>query len=102
MNETVMRDAFKQLDQTAVDFICKEFSVTEDQFKEMTEEQLDELYDKLCDIEIEEVPDEGGQATERGEMVASIVTIVGNFFARELGYDDGDDFDNFLAEEDEE
>lgn len=98
MNETVMKDAFGQLDHTAIEFICKEFALTEEQFNELTEEQLDELYEKLCDAEIEEFPDDGGQSTERGEMCASIVTIVGNYFAEKLGYDDGDEFDRFLAE----
>lgn len=100
MNETVMKDAFGQLDQTAISFICKEFSLTKKQFKEMTEDQLDELYEKLCDVETDEIPEGSGSATERGEMAASIVTIVGNYFAEKLGYDDGDDFDRFLSEED--
>lgn len=102
MNDTVMKDAFGQLGDTAIAFICDEFAITEEEFKAKTEDELDALYDQLCDIEAEETPIDGKQTTERGEMTSSIVTIVGNYFADKLGYADDDEFERFLAEEDEE
>lgn len=101
MESTVMREAFDQLNQDAKEFLYKEFSLSEKEFLAMTEDDLDDLYDKLCDIEHAETLSNNSPLTERGEMVESIVTIVGNYFAKKLGYYD-DDFDEFLDEEDVE
>ena len=101
MENTVMREAFNQLDPNAIKFLCKEFALTEMEFLTMTEDDLDDLYDKLCDIEHAETPSDDSPLTDRGEMVESIVTIVGNYFAEKLGYDD-EEFDDFLNEDNEE
>lgn len=101
MENIVMREAFNQLDQDAIKFLYKEFNLTEKQFLAMTEDDLDDLYDKLCDIEHEETPSDDSPLTVRGEMVEFIVTIVGNYFSQMLGYDD-DEFDDFRDEEDKE
>ena len=97
---TVMREAFSQLNQEAIAFLYKEFSLTEKEFLAMTEDDLVCLYDKLCDIEHAETPSDDSPLTERGEMVESIITIVGNYFSEKLGYND-DEFDEFEDEEDE-
>ena len=101
MEGTVMREAFDELDQDAIEFLYKEFSLAEKEFLAMTEDDLDDLYDQLCEIEHAETPSDNSPLTVRGKMVESIVTIVGNYFSEKLGYDD-DEFDEFLDEEDEE
>ena len=102
MENTVMREAFDQLDQEAIAFLYEEFSLTEKDFLVMDEDALGDLYDKLCDIEHEETPSDNSPLTERGEMVESIVTIVGNYFSEKLGYRDEEEFLQSLNEEDEE
>jgi hypothetical protein len=101
MEGTVMREAFDELDQDAIEFLYKEFSLAEKEFLAMTEDDLDDLYDQLCEIEHAETPSDNSPLTVKGKMVESIVTIVGNYFSEKLGYDD-DEFDEFLDEEDEE
>lgn len=99
MEGTVMREAFDQLDQDAKEFICAEFFLTEKEFLAMVEDDLDDLYDKLCDIEHVETPSDNLPLTERGEMVESIVTIVGNYFSKKLGYNDEEEFLRDLYED---
>jgi len=98
----VMRKAFAQLDREAIAFLYQEFSMSENDFLAMTEDDLDDLYDKLCDIEVAETPSDDSPLTERGKMVESIVTIVGNYFSEKLGYRDEEEFLQCLSEEDEE
>jgi len=100
MGSTVMREAFAQLDLEAVEFLYYEFSLSENEFLAMTEDDLDDLYDQLCEIEHAETPSDNTPLTERGKMVESIVTIVGNYFSEKLGYDEA--FDEFLSKEDDE
>ena len=99
MESTVMREAFDQLDQEAIAFLYEEFSLSENNFLAMTEDDLDDLYDQLCDIESEETPSDNSPLTDRGKMVESIVTIVGNYFSEKLGYND--EFDEFPGEDDD-
>ena len=99
MDSAVMREAFNQLNKEMVVFLYKEFSLSENDFQAMTEDELDDLYDKLCDIESAETLSDNSPLTERGKMVESIVTIVGNYFSEKLGYDD-DEFDDFPDEDD--
>ena len=84
---TVMREAFDQLDPSATKFILQEFALSQECFLAMTEDDLDDLYDRLCDIEHEETPSNNSPLTERGYMVEYIVTMVGNYFSEKLGYE---------------
>ena len=102
MNDEVMKKAFAELSKEQISFICDEFAITEDDIKAKSEDELNDLYESLCDIECEETPSDGGELTERGEMSASIVTVVGNYFSKEYGYDDDEEFEKFLSEEDDE
>ena len=86
MDSYVMRDSFNQLYQDAIDFLCLEFSISKADFLAMTEADLDKLYDQLCDIEHAETVRNNSPLTERGKMVESIITIVGNYFSVKLGY----------------
>lgn len=102
LERIVMRESFRQLDRAAIKFLCKEFDLSQNALFEMTEDDLNDLYDKLCDIESAETPSDNSPLTERGEMVESIVTIVGNYFSEKLGYRDEEEFLQCLSEEDEE
>ena len=84
---TVMRDAFNRLDPSATKFLLQEFALSQEGFQAMSEDDLDDLYDRLCDIESEETPSDNSALTERGSMVEYIVTIVGNYFSEKLGYE---------------
>lgn len=102
LERIVMSKAFRQLDREAIKFLCEEFNLSQSAFSAMPEDDLDELYDKLCDIESAETPSDDSPLTERGEMVESIVTIVGNYFSEKLGYRDEVEFLQCLSEEYEE
>ncbi len=71
----------KALKEDQIQFICEEFSVSEDSLSNMTREQIGDLYEKLCEIEIEEAikaDNNGEEISPRGEMAADIVTAWGN------------------------
>ena len=102
LEHIVMREAFRQLSREAIEFLCKEFKLSQNSFFTMTENDFDDLYDKLCDIEHAETPSDDSPLTERGKMVESIITIVGNYFSQKLGYNDEEEFLQCLSEEDEE
>ena len=98
MNTTVMKDAFSKLSKVQFEFLHNEFGITEDGIKSKSEEELDELYDKLCEIEVDETLLDESKMNERCEIVSSIVTVVGNYFAKKLGYMDEGEFEKFLTE----
>lgn len=83
---TVMREAFDQLDPSATKFLLQEFALSQERFMALSEDDLDELYDRLCEIEHAETPSNNSPLTARGSMVEYIVTIVGNYFSEKLGY----------------
>ena len=75
-----MREALKELSAEQIGFICKECSISKDELFAMDDDTLyDEVYDVMCDIEIDEIAD--GEDTERCEMASSIVTELGNTLA---------------------
>ncbi len=90
LESTVMKEAFAQLDKKMIEFICKEFHLSEADYFALAEADLDILYDQLCDIELEETPSDSSSLTERGKIVESIVTVVGNYFSQKLRYDDSE------------
>ena len=85
-NSTVMRDSFSQLDPSATKFLLQEFALSLEEFNKMSEDDLGDLYDQLCEIEHAETPSNNSPLTARGSMVEYIVTIVGNYFSEKLGY----------------
>lgn len=99
MSEFVMKEAFTQLNDKQIAFLCNEFSITKEDIEKKSEDELNELYERICDIECEETPPDDSDMSERGEMASAIVTIVGNYFAKEYGYSNEEEFDKFLSEE---
>lgn len=77
------------LSKEQLDFIQSEFGHDVDALGVLEDDDIDSLYDKLCDIEVEETMAAGdGELSDRGKMAADIVTVIGN----EL-YSQGDDPD---------
>lgn len=75
-----MKEVLNQLSKEQIEFICDECSVTEEYLMGMDEDTLyDEVYEKMCDIEIDEVFDRDGEEdTKRCSMASDIVTLLGN------------------------
>lgn len=82
MGNTPFVEARKELSEEQIDFICKEIGVDKEKFLSMTEEKLDEVYDKLCDIEVDEIMEcQEKELTDRGKTAIEIVTLFGNSIA---------------------
>lgn len=83
-----MKKAFESLSQEQFDFIEKEIGKTHENVAAMTESEISDLYDAICDIEVEMTIDAGdGELSERGKIAESIVTIVGNSIMEETKKD---------------
>ncbi len=67
------------LSKEQLDFIQAEFGHDPDALGVLEDDDIDRLYDRLCDIEVEETMAAGdGELSERGKMAESIVSIIGN------------------------
>lgn len=88
-----LKSIAEQLSAEQKDFLSKEFGVTTDDMKEWDEDKWGEIYDALCDIELEELPDEG-ETSDRYRAATELVTMFGNEIAKEQG-----DYDEDLFEE---
>lgn len=75
----MMKQALEKLNAEQIGFICHECSITKEHLMTMDEYTLyDEVYEKMCEIEIDETFDRDEEDTKRGSMAADIVTILGN------------------------
>lgn len=83
-----MKESLNELNRKQIEFICAECSITEEELNNMEEDQVyDVVYEKMCDIEIDEVcSKEGDEDTERCEIASDIVTVLGNALAKAEGY----------------
>ena len=76
------------LSQTQRDFIEQEFGYTKEAIAAMSDDEIDELYDQIADIEVDETVDadrDGRDLTERGKTAEGIVTVIGNELYRPDG-----------------
>ena len=76
------------LSQTQLDFIEQEFGYTKEAIAAMSDDEIDELYYQIADIEVDETvdADRGGRdLTERGKTAEGIVTVIGNELYRPDG-----------------
>lgn len=76
------------LSQTQIDFIEQEFGYTKEAIAAMSDDEIDELYDQIADIEVDETVDadrDGRDLTERGKTAEGIVTVIGNELYRPDG-----------------
>ncbi len=89
----VVEDA---LSKEQLDFIQTEFGHDPDALGVLDDDDIERLYDHLCDIEVEETMGAGdGELSERGKMVESIVSVIGNELYRpdDEPYPEGEDDD---------
>ena len=87
----VFQGALKDLTDPQIEFICSKFKLTREELLSSSEDGLDEIYDSLCDIEVDEtVAAESGDMSDIGKMVSDIVTTFGNAIAVAEGYYDED------------
>jgi len=83
-----------------IEFICKECDISQDELMQLDEDSLyDVVYEKMCDIEIAEVPADGAPISDHCIMASDIVTLLSNALAFSAGFyheqlNDKDDVDN--------
>lgn len=95
----IFRRAIHGLTHTQVDFVCNERSLTKEQLFSMTEEELDDVYEAMCEIEITETPD-SGDLSDRCKLASDVVTVMGNALAEAMGWlDEEGDFGDLDDEE---
>jgi hypothetical protein len=63
-------------------FLMAELNTSKEALEGMSESELDDFYEKVLDIELEETPSNGEDLSERGEIAIEIVDIM----ADALGY----------------
>lgn len=87
--EGIFQEALKDLTETQIEFLCTEFSMTKEALLSAEEDALDEIYDALCDMEVDELTKAGNaELPDRGKIVGDIVTTLGNAIAEAEGYFD--------------
>ena len=93
----VIKNTVKNMTAEQLDFIMSEFGVTKDEIYSWSEDKWDEVYDALCDIELDELtPD--GEESPRCKMATDLVTMIGNEIATDQGIYDEDEFENDLKD----
>ena len=84
---TEFKNGVEELEDRHFEFIESELRVTPDEISEFTDDELDEkVYGPMCDIEIEEIPSDDSEETERCKIASEIVTILGNSLAEANGW----------------
>lgn len=79
------------LSEKQLGFIKAEFGHDLDALRGMDDDDIDYIYEKLCDIEVDETIAAGdGELSDRGKMAVSIVTAIGEKLYRPN--DEPDDF----------
>lgn len=79
-----MIEQLKKLSKESLEFLEDSFGIHVDELDSFTEEQYDELYDRLCDIEVEEtIKADDEPLSGRGRMASDLVTILGEVYAQE-------------------
>lgn len=81
----VMHDALNELTGPQVEFICTQMNIDQEKLFEMDEASLDLVYDKMCDIEIDETMKDEEKLSDIGKLAEGIVTVLGNAIARDEG-----------------
>ncbi len=69
------------LSQPQLDFIEQELGYAVEDIEAMSDDEIDQMYDRIADIEVDETADadrEGRDLTDRGKLAESIVTVIGD------------------------
>lgn len=74
-----MGEAIEKLSKAQLNFICEECGITIDELLVLGEDDLySKVYERLCDVEIETIPDDDDEEeSERCKMASDLVTILG-------------------------
>ncbi len=88
-----MKGAIQYLTEEQLDFIEREFGFSKEALFSLDEDSIyDDVYDKCCDIEIEETIDaldrENEEITDRGRIASDIVTLLGNTLMEDMTADE--------------
>ena len=86
--EDVLRQTRMQMTLAQKKFICDEAGISIEELNAASEKQLDEIYDMLCEIE-ESISD--SELSDRGKLAESLVTLMGNALAEDMGILDESD-----------
>ena len=75
-----MEEAIRNLTHEQIKFICDECDVTADELLTLGEDDLyEKVYERLCDVEIETIPDDDDEEeNDRCKMASDLVTLLGN------------------------
>lgn len=75
-----MGEAIEKLTKEQIEFICEECEITKDELLTLGEDDLySRVYEKLCDIEVETIPnDDDEEESDRCKMASDLVTLLGN------------------------
>lgn len=67
------------LSDVQFDFIEDELGFNKAAIQSMDDDSISDMYDNICDIEVEETISAGdNELSERGKIAAGIVTLIGN------------------------
>lgn len=79
---SIMMDAAKGLSDIQKKFLTDEFGIASEAIGDITESRWDEIYDILCDMEVDEISNAGdSELSQRGEIICGLVTLFGNAIA---------------------
>lgn len=81
----MIKDAIKKLTAEQLEFIFDECSVSPDELPDMSDEELyDKVFEKMCDIETDSIPDDDEEEeSDRCKIASDIVTVFSNSFSRD-------------------
>ena len=93
----VIKNAAKSMTEEQLNFVMSEFDATKGEISSWNEEKWEEVYDALCDIELDEItPDR--EESPRCKLATELVTLFGNEIAVDEGVYDEDEFENDLKD----
>ena len=70
------------MDKKSINFMKNKLGVTLDDIKFITSDELDKLYEKAMDLEIEKAIEANGEITEQSELAAHVVDYIYNIEKR--------------------
>ena len=84
---TEFKAGVESLDDEQITFIEDELGITGEDISGYTDDELNEkVYEPMCDIEIEEAPQDDADESDRCKMASEIVTVLGNSLAEANGW----------------
>lgn len=89
MNDDILRQASKDLSESQKNLVMELYQVPEDEYESLTEEDWEEIYDLLCDMEVDALFDALSSqkaVDDSEELVFSVIDLLGNAIAEAKGY----------------